>query len=203
VSVTGEGSVPAGRITREGNPVLMAASSSDPQRGVPMARPCAPRFGNEEFLAFFQRCRPRLIRTLLSLTDDTRVVDDVSMDALVIAERRWDTVSGFTKPEAWVLKVALRMLRRWQARHSRETELTSDHDEVVTDDPIARYVVHHAVHDAIRKLPPRRAEVVVLHHFNGYSTAEIAEILGVKQETVRSNLCLARADLKEMLGGGE
>jgi RNA polymerase sigma-70 factor (ECF subfamily) len=173
----------------------MAASSSDPQRGAPLDR--------ETFTEFFQRCQPLVIRTLLKLTDDTRVVDDVSMDALLSASRRWDVIGSYDKPEAWVLKVALRMLRRWQSRNSRETALNVDHDARATDDPIARYIVRDAVHNAIRMLPPRRAEVVVLHHLLGFPITEVAEVLGMKPATARSNLCLARADLKKILGGGE
>ncbi|MEV6239836.1 sigma-70 family RNA polymerase sigma factor [Lentzea sp. NPDC051838] len=149
---------------------------------------------DQGFAEFFRTCLPVLTRTLTALTSDTRAVDDVAQDALVIAASRWHDIRSYDKPEAWVLKVAIRLMRRWQQRVSREAPL--DLVDVVEQ-------VHdvEAVHSALRSLSPRHREVVALHHLLGYSVSEIAAVLVVGESTVRTHLTRGRAELRRILGG--
>lgn len=55
--------------------------------------------------------------------------------------------------------------------------------------------------DAVLRLPEKYKDVVYLHYYEGYKTAEIAEMLGEKASTVRNRLRDARGLLKKMLGG--
>ena len=53
--------------------------------------------------------------------------------------------------------------------------------------------------DALLRLPPKYRDVIHLHYYEGYKTEEIAEILGRKPATVRSQLARAREKLAELL----
>jgi len=55
------------------------------------------------------------------------------------------------------------------------------------------------VWDAVKSLPETYREVVHLFYHEGYSTKQIAAILGKNETTVRSNLHRGRAKLKEVL----
>ena len=55
------------------------------------------------------------------------------------------------------------------------------------------------VWDAVRALPPKYREPIHLFYHEGYSTTEIARILGQKENTVRSLLHRGRSMLKETL----
>jgi RNA polymerase sigma-70 factor (ECF subfamily) len=150
---------------------------------------------DQGFAEFFRSCLPVVTRTLTALTGDTRVVEDVAQDALLIARHRWDDIHAYDKPEAWVLKVAIRLMRRSQQRHQCETPLA----EV----PDVAEQVHEveAVRSALRELTPRHREVVALHHLLGYSVSEIASVLVVGESTVRTHLTRGRAELRRILGG--
>jgi RNA polymerase sigma-70 factor (ECF subfamily) len=152
---------------------------------------------DEGFAEFFRTCLPVVTRTLAALTGDTRVVDDVAQDALLIARHRWDDIHAYDKPEAWVLKVAIRLMRRWQQRHRHETPLVS----VPEDDRIDQVHEVEAVHAALRRLSPRHREVVALHHLLGYPVSEIAAVLVIGEATVRTHLTRGRAELRRILGG--
>jgi RNA polymerase sigma-70 factor (ECF subfamily) len=52
---------------------------------------------------------------------------------------------------------------------------------------------------AFGHLPPPQSAVVVLHHYLSYPVAEVAEMLGIPVETVRSRLRLAMQRLREEL----
>ena len=55
------------------------------------------------------------------------------------------------------------------------------------------------VWEAVKGLPDTQREVIHLFYQEGYKTAEIAEILGRKEATIRSDLKRARERLKEIL----
>ena len=55
------------------------------------------------------------------------------------------------------------------------------------------------VWDAVKALPVNLRAVIHLFYHEGYSTAEIARLLGRKESTVRSDLRRGRAKLKETL----
>ena len=152
---------------------------------------------DQGFAEFFRTCLPVVTRTLTALTGDTRVVEDVAQDALLIAQHRWGDISSYDKPEAWVLKVAIRLMRRWQQRYQRETPLES----VPAEDPIDQVHEAEAVHSALRQLSPRHREVVALHHLLGYPVSEIASVLVIGEATVRTHLTRGRAELRRILGG--
>lgn len=154
---------------------------------------------DEGFAEFFRTCLPVVTRTLTALNGDTRVVDDVAQDAMVIARHRWSDVHAYDKPEAWVLKVAIRLMRRWQQRHQHETTLVS----VPVVDAVERVDEVEALHSALRELSPRHREVVALHHLLGYSVTEIASVLMVGESTVRTHLTRGRAELRRILGGSD
>jgi RNA polymerase sigma-70 factor (ECF subfamily) len=52
---------------------------------------------------------------------------------------------------------------------------------------------------ALAELPPRRRAAVVLFDVEGYSHAEIAEMLGIPEGTVRSEVFHARRRLRALL----
>ena len=59
----------------------------------------------------------------------------------------------------------------------------------------------HQVLDAVRALPTKYKDVIYLHYYEGYSAAEIGNLLGKKENTVYSLLARGRTMLREALGG--
>jgi RNA polymerase sigma-70 factor (ECF subfamily) len=63
------------------------------------------------------------------------------------------------------------------------------------DDPLDA-----ALERAIRELPPRRREILVLRSLNGLSYKEIAQTLGIAPQTVGNQFSAALATLRRALG---
>lgn len=53
--------------------------------------------------------------------------------------------------------------------------------------------------EAVKSLPENFREVIHLFYAEGYKTAEIAEVLGRNESTVRSDLKRGREKLREIL----
>jgi RNA polymerase sigma factor (sigma-70 family) len=60
-----------------------------------------------------------------------------------------------------------------------------------------------AVLDAVRSLPTRQREAVVLRYYADLSEAEVARALGCSVGTVKSQLSKARATLSRLLEGAD
>lgn len=100
--------------------------------------------------------------------------------------------------KAWLLRVALHRCRdlhrsAW-ARH--RAELTENL-------PAFSSPEESGLWESVARLPPKYREVIHLHYQEGYSTDEVAKLLGRKPATVRTQLCRARALLKQDLGGND
>ncbi|WP_276324181.1 sigma-70 family RNA polymerase sigma factor [Streptomyces sp. RFCAC02] len=69
-------------------------------------------------------------------------------------------------------------------------------------DPVGELADSISLHQAIRELPERQHDVIVLHYCVGYSAEETADILGLTVPGVRSTARYAQHRLKELLGLG-
>jgi len=58
-----------------------------------------------------------------------------------------------------------------------------------------------ALERAVRRLPRKRREVLVLAHLQGFSYQQIAEITGISPKTAKKHVSLALSDLRRALAG--
>ena len=56
-----------------------------------------------------------------------------------------------------------------------------------------------ALYEAVRALPPGQRVALYLYYFEGYSTAEIAQLLHLRQTAVTTRLHRARTRLRALL----
>lgn len=129
---------------------------------------------------------------LHNMYDAEEVLQDTLVQFLKTAPDLIDT----RREKAWLLRVAGNLaknrIRYNKVRNCDELEenLLSGPDKDLT-----------FVWDAVRELPVKYREAVHLFYYEGYSTAEIAQILERNESTVRSDLHRAREMLKKMLKG--
>ena len=97
---------------------------------------------------------------------------------------------------AWLLHVLANLCKSTLRRRKRRPteELL---DCYPAPDPETRDLV-----EAIQELPANQRASVHLFYYEGYSTEEIASILGQRPGTIRSHLSRAREALRQKLKGG-
>lgn len=124
--------------------------------------------------------------------------EEVAQEAFVRAHQRWEEVAVMDRPGAWVRRVAINLSidRRRRAQREERALGRLDHNPLA-DEPEP----HGHIWEAVGSLPPAQRTVVVLHYHDGYSTAEIADVLGASVTAVTSNLHKARKRLAALLGG--
>jgi RNA polymerase sigma-70 factor (ECF subfamily) len=155
----------------------------------------------EGFDLFYQGSARQVLRQLYAMCGDLEEARDCLQEGYARAWQRWDHLSSYDNPAAWVRTAAWRVaISRW--RHGRRL---LGIQEVQSPQPDAFELLADLVSlsTAIRKLPPRQREAVVLYHLSGLSIDEIAGQVHSPPGTVKARLSRGRAALAQQLGDRE
>ena len=155
----------------------------------------------EGFDAFYQGSARQVLRQLYAMCGDLEEARDCLQEGYARAWQRWDQLASYDNPAAWVRTAAWRVaISRW--RHARRLFRLQDAPGPQPDafELLADVV---SLSTAIRKLPPRQREAVVLHHLAGLSIDEIAAQIHSPAGTVKARLSRGRAALADQLGDRE
>ena len=162
----------------------------------------AARSGDREAYVDLIRGRSdRLFAVAQRILRDVDRAEDALQDALVIA---WRDLRGLRDPDrfdAWLHRVLIHVCI---AHASRERRRVVNLQVLPVDGPAAPdQLISVAERDQLargfRRLPPEQRAILVLHHFEGYSPAEIAETLGIPPGTARSRLHHAHRAMRAAL----
>jgi RNA polymerase sigma-70 factor, ECF subfamily len=152
------------------------------------------------FEAFYADHVATTLAVLLALRGPRVTAEELVQDAFVRAYGRWDEVGAMARPDLWVQRVALNLassqLRRLAAEGRALLRSGEGRDERADT---AEFEAAEGFWRLVRRLPPRQARVVALHYAADRSVAEIAEVLGVAEGTVKAHLHKARTRLTELL----
>jgi RNA polymerase sigma-70 factor (ECF subfamily) len=174
-----------------------AAGSGGPTRvsgNRPATAPPASMVAVEStgFDAFYAANFDRLIMQLYAYTGDLAQAQDVVQEAFARALPRWEQVSGYDDPAAWVRRVAWNLATsRWRQLRTFRAYASRHRPEHVTGPTPDRV----ALATALATLPASLRRAVVLHYVADLSVADIARQEGVPDGTVKSWLHRGRAAL--------
>jgi RNA polymerase sigma-70 factor (ECF subfamily) len=138
------------------------------------------------------------------LLDDSEAAQDAVQQAFA---RLWETRAAW-KPSGSVRAYIHRQVRNGaidELRRRAVRSLWSTRDELRPRAPVTPLDVteenqlQEALRDALRSLPPKRREVLVLSHLQGLSYKEIGELLAISSGTVKKHVSLALSDLRRSL----
>ena len=153
---------------------------------------------DDEFRAFYAREYSPLARYLWRLVDDAELAHDLAQESMVRLYARW---RGVSEPRGYLYKVATNLARKaWRTRA----------DEVVAVAGLAQLArvvgaavegpeITTAVRDAVRSLPKRLREVVLLHYFADLTVDDVAAATSRPSGSVKRQLSEARSALAAAL----
>jgi DNA-directed RNA polymerase specialized sigma24 family protein len=127
-------------------------------------------------------------RALVAYTGDWEIARDAVAEAFAQALASRTTLRS---PRRWVWSVAFRVARGELKLRSQRRPLT-DAGYDMREPPL------HLI-AALAKLSPNQRAALILLHYSGYRTREIAEILGSSPATVRVHLSQGRRRLVRLL----
>lgn len=142
----------------------------------------------------------RAVVTLVYTSTGSRHgAEDIAQEAFLKTHRKWDEVSGYERPDGWVRVVAMNLARSRMRRFGAEARAVSRlAGQTRTSFPELE-PHNERFWQAVRALPRRQREVVTLHYLEDRSVADVAEILGVTESTVKNSLAQGRQTLARTL----
>ena len=148
---------------------------------------------DETFEAFYRAESAGLHRALTVALGNGELAREATDEGFVRAYQHWRKIGRYDNPAGWVYRVGL----NWARSRLRKTKR-----EVITDDitdAATGWTQDVDLLDAVGALPLEFRSVVVLRYLMQWSTAEVAEALGVPTGTVKSRLSRALDQLRNAL----
>jgi RNA polymerase sigma-70 factor (sigma-E family) len=176
------------------------AGPADPgQAGPGPAESGQAESGQAAVTALYQAHALGLVRLAHVMLGDRSSAEDIVQDAFCGLYRRWGALSDEAKALQYVRSCVLNGCRT-QLRHRRRGQIVDHLPSAVSAETSALTgEEHREVMTALRGLPHRQREVLVLRFFLDLTEAQIAADMGIGQSTVRSTTHRALAALGRKL----
>lgn len=158
---------------------------------------------NLSFDQLYELYATDVLRVSYYYLGNREMAEDVTQDVFVrLINSKPELEHG--KEKAWLLKVALNRCRDlWRSSWIKKVVLGHPGFECFpAPDEFEQAADRFSLASAVNALKPEFKEVVLLFYYQGYSVAEIADMLQIAEGTVSSRLSRARNRLQEELKGG-
>src|SRR5690348_7704197 len=141
---------------------------------------------------------PGMLRFATALAGDPDLAKDLVQEVLIRASGRWQEIGQLDRPEAYIRKMVVNEYLSWRRRSWRliPSGMSGPLTGRPSPDHADGYVERQALMAELAKLSRRRRTALVLRYYEGYSDAEIAEVMGCTQSTVRGHVFRALAALR-------
>lgn len=147
-----------------------------------------------DFDRFVTSRAARLWRAAWFLTGDTHKAEDLVQTALANAYGRYEALGDDESFEAYVRTTMYRSYIKWWRRRWNGEVPTLDVPEGATDRSLTPARVDLA--RALAELPKMQRAVVVLRFYEDRSVAEVAELLGISEGSVKTHSSRGCANLR-------
>jgi len=156
------------------------------------------------FERLFHAFQGAIVNYLYRLIGDAAEAEELAQDVFVRAYQALPSLKGEANYRAWLYRIAThcaydllrrRRLVRWLPLGAQETSAPSP--------PAPDGDLRDAVQEALLRLSPEYRVPLILYSVQGYSTAEIAEMLGISVGAVKTRLYRAREAFRRIYQGDE
>ncbi len=152
---------------------------------------------SQSFEALYEEYFDRIYGYIASRLDDVNEVEDVVSDVFLKVMVKLDQFRG-DNLTSWLFTIAHHTLMdTYRTRQPQSIELEED-TVADTPSPEQAFILHESqteMLEHIRALSTRRQEVVTLKFYGQLRNQEIAEVLGISEQSVASHLHRALTDL--------
>ncbi len=161
----------------------------------------------EEFQFFYDKYADRIGRFINIRTGDPELSRDLT--ALVFTKAlshlhrfEWQ---GFTLG-SWLFRIATNEIRKHFAVEARLSTVATDGTQLQAADPhdgqldsLILTESQNFIFQCLHNLPEQDQDIFILHYWEGQKTREVAETLGISENTVKTRLARGRERLRSMM----
>lgn len=148
----------------------------------------------EQFSELIRKYNPDMYRLATGILQNCQDAEDAVSEAVLRAYENLGKLRNTEKFKAWIMQITANEARKTYARRKRTftSEYLEELGPVFEDE-------HHELWDSVMKLDVVFREAIILFYYDRLSIREIAQVLKVKEGTVKSRLSRGKKQLKEML----
>ncbi len=168
----------------------------------------------QDFAALYGEYYPKIVGYLRRLVGEAEA-EDVAQEAFVKISRSLDGFRGESRLSTWIYRIATNTamdhLRKPATKQSSRQENgriddneLSEYDSIADDAPLhdtllIRKDMNECIRGLVNDLPENYRAVLVLGDLEGFTNAEIGDVLGLSLDTVKIRLHRARLQLKKVM----
>jgi len=167
----------------------------------------------QDFAVLYGEYYPKIVGYLRRLVGEAEA-EDAAQEAFVKVSRSLDSFRGDSRLSTWIYRIATNAamdhLRKPSNKHSlRQGGGSADCGEMddafavdgapLHDTLLIRKDMNACIRGLVNDLPENYRTVLVLADLEGFTNAEIAEVLGLSLDTVKIRLHRARLQLKKSM----
>lgn len=157
-----------------------------------------------------RRHNQRVYRAVRAILRDDAESEDAMQQAYVSAFRHLSQFRGTAKFSTWLVRIAVHEARGRLRRSGRHLQLVNHESKEVESEPrmqspqnperrVGASELGHVLETLIAELSENLRAVFVLREVEGMSTHEVAEVLEISDDNVKTRLSRARSELRDAI----
>lgn len=162
----------------------------------------------------FQQHHKKLYNFCLKLTKNQNMADDLFQDTWAKAIEKKAYYNGTSPYEPWLMSLCVNIYKDQYRRSLLSGKIfqffsqTEDLEVAISrvadptksaEEKVIEEVQHIALKKALQMLHDKYRLPLILYYYNAYSYAQIAQVLDIKEGTVKSRISMAKEKLKERM----
>lgn len=153
----------------------------------------------------FEREGRSLVRMARLFVDDRNAAEDLVQEAFIRLARSANRIKDESKAAAYLRSIVLNLARDHNRRGlvSLRQHLPFDEARASFEDEIVLRDDHRVVIDALRDLPHRQRDCLVLRYYQELGVDDIAETLGISRNSVKTHLKRGLVAMEARVGAAE
>lgn len=145
----------------------------------------------------------QIMKLVYSYVRDLYEAEDITQEIFYKVYRHLKDFKGNSSYYTWIYKIAVNQCRDYlKSATYRKRALLQPFSGKIIDLTVQRQFEAIESKDLLKKifdLPVKLKEVIILYYFESFTTVEIAEILSISENTVRTRLSRGRKKLEKLL----
>ncbi|OEH85683.1 hypothetical protein BHU72_02495 [Desulfuribacillus stibiiarsenatis] len=160
----------------------------------------------EALVVILKNSENAIYQTAYYLTKNEADAKDLTQDTLLRVYQKFHTYQGQASIKVWVQRITTNIfLDKVRKKKAQLFSLDNEAYQYIPDEgysveeQVEGQMKSQEVREAVQKLPEQYKLVVVLRYLQDMTYKEIADILEIPENTVKTHLFRARKHLKELL----
>jgi len=146
---------------------------------------------------------------ILRMVNQHEDAEDLSQEVFLRVYRDIHKFRGESKLSTWIGSIAYNAATDYLRKRGRKQKVMVDYNDIIPDirtddiatplEELSREDTKKMIHVIIERMPVQFRTVITLYHLEQFSYAEITEVTGMPEGTVKSYISRGRTFIKEKL----